>query len=149
MGEFDNYFVAEVVDRLNRLQPDDRPLRDGTPSSRVVPRLIVALKYTMGRQGELPDHGNWFTRRVLGPLVLAGLAPFPIRWTNWMLDHLAPATEFGDVETLHAVLEEYVNLVQADELTPRKHPFFGDIGIDGWAAFHVRHFEHYLRLANV
>ncbi|MBI4558849.1 MAG: DUF1569 domain-containing protein [Candidatus Hydrogenedentes bacterium] len=30
-------------------------------------------------------------------------------------------------------------------MQPEPHPYFGDIGIDGWSKLHVRHFEHHLR----
>ena len=51
----------------------------------------------------------------------------------------------ADTETLHAVLETYLELVQAGELVPRAHPVFGDIGVDGWANLHIAHFEHHLK----
>jgi len=49
------------------------------------------------------------------------------------------------IETLHATMLDYLNLVQTGELQTEPHPLFGDIGVDGWAAVHVRHFEHHLR----
>ncbi len=86
------------------------------------------------------------TRRVAGPLILQGLLPIP---KNVRAPRRAVPTSGihlqDDLETLQALLEEYLQLVQADELTCPPHPLFGDIGVDGWARFHVVHFEHHLR----
>ncbi len=42
-------------------------------------------------------------------------------------------------------MEEYLAAVETGELRPAPHTLFGDIGIDGWARLHVRHFEHHLK----
>ncbi|MBI4558851.1 MAG: DUF1569 domain-containing protein, partial [Candidatus Hydrogenedentes bacterium] len=40
---------------------------------------------------------------------------------------------------------EYLAAVATGDMQPEPHPYFGDIGIDGWSKLHVRHFEHHLR----
>ena len=58
-------------------------------------------------------------------------------------------SEPGDMETLQALVEEYLRRVQDDELVPYPHPFLGKMNIDDWDQLHVLHFEHHLRQFNV
>lgn len=101
----------------------------------------------MGRSARVPYAGNWVMSNVVGPLALRGW--LPLNATAGLPASLRAqgieGREPGDLETLHALLEEYLALVQADELTPAPHPRFGHLGIDGWDRLHVRHFEHHLR----
>ncbi len=87
---------------------------------------------------------NWLKQNVLKPLILSGVIHIP-KNIKVPRPPSRPEPPVGDVETLHAVLDDYLARVQADEMTPAPHPAFGDIGIDGWARMHVVHFEHHLR----
>jgi hypothetical protein len=142
---FDHDFVDEVVARLEKIPADAKPLWGTLNRDRLVAHLIGVVRYSMGRLGTMPDAGNWFTKRVLAPLVMNGIVPIK---KNVKLRGAARPPQTAtpeDLETLHALLEEYLQLVQADELTPPPHPFFGDIGVDGWAKMHVAHFKHHLK----
>lgn len=142
--DFDRDFAQEMVDRLSKL-PRDRPPRWGRMHAvELVPHLTHTLQYAMGRLGPLPFTGNWLTRRVVGPLVLNGTLPIP-RNINLPQPHGAPEPDSGSLETLHAVLEDYLASVETGALRPPHHALFGDIGVDGWARLHVRHFEHHLK----
>lgn len=123
---------------------DARPAWGSLDRDRLVGHLIGAVRFSMGRLGTMPDRGTWLTKRVLKPLILNGVVRIP---KNVKMRGAArqPQGVMEDLETLHAVLEEYLQLVQADELTPPPHPLFGDLGVDGWAKMHLRHFEHHLR----
>lgn len=98
----------------------------------------------MGKGEELPFSGNWVTKRIVGPITLTGWLPVP---RNLKLERnvAVPDSMSADTESLHAVLETYLGLVQSGELTPYRHPLFGAIGVDGWARMHVVHFEHHLK----
>lgn len=142
--EFDLDFVEDVMLRLETLRPDSAPLWGALSPEGMKSHLIVSLRYAMGQYGASPQSGNWFTRMVLGRLILWGVVPFPrnVRLPFPSREGEAPP---GDLESLHAVLEEYLELVQAGALAPPPHPVFGDLGIDGWARFHVQHFDHHLK----
>ena len=91
--------------------------------------------------------GNWVTKRVVKPLILGGVLRMPknLRLPARIAARGVTLREPGDLETLHALLEEYVSLVQADELRPAEHPAFGPMSVDDWDRLHVLHFEHHLR----
>lgn len=145
MVHFDHDFVVEVIGRFQRVKSDAKPRWGALTADRMVAHLIDSVRYSMGKAGNLPDRSNWFTRRVLGPLILRGIVRIPRNVKGSTLDGFSTPAAQADVETLHAVLEDYLSLVQAGELEPKPHPVFGAIGVDGWARLHVLHFEHHLR----
>lgn len=142
--EFDLDFVEDVIVRLEGLKPNTAPLWGALSPAGMRSHLIVSLRYAMGQYGASPQSGNWFTRIVLRRLILWGIVPIPrnVRLPFPTRPDEAPPR---DLESLHAVLEEYLDLVQAGALVPPPHPVFGDLGIDGWARFHVLHVEHHLK----
>lgn len=144
MRAFDHDYVNELVARLGALQPDARPAWGTLTPDQMVGHLIETVRYTMGREPDVPFVGNWFMRTVVGPLIMNGIIPIPKNVKAPRPNPNAPWPT-GDVETLHAALEDYLNLAQTGDLHPPYHPVFGEIGVDGWAKMHVRHFEHHLK----
>ena len=146
MREFDHDYVDEMMRRLSNLRPDTKPLWGQMSAPSMVQHVITAMRYSMGQGGRVPDGSTWFTRNIIRPLLLHGLVGIPRGYRPpqvWETLHLALPGD--DTETLHALLEEYLALVQAGELVPPPHPVLGPIGIDGWARLHVMHFEHHMR----
>ena len=139
MRHFDGDFVEDALRRLHHLDPQAKPASGRLESREVIPRLLGYLKYSMGRHGHMPYRGNWFTRHIVGPLVLHGLLPFPEN------DCKVASSAPGGIEALETLLHEYLGLVQAGEFSPKVHPSYGDIGVDGWARMHVHHFEHRMK----
>jgi hypothetical protein len=139
---FDHDFVDDVLRRLKGLRPGAKPAWGKLTAVGMTGHLIDAVRYSMGKAGGVRDRSNWLFRKVVAPLMLNGVIPIP---KNIKADPLPNPSGRTDLETLHAVLDEYLALVQAGELNPKPHPAFGAIGVDGWARMHVLHFEHHLR----
>ncbi len=142
---FDSQYMEEVVDRLRSLPPDARPKWGTMTPAMLTGHLAATIRYSMGRGNPFDVRAPWLLRRVvgphiLGPLYVNGWLPFPKNVKGF-----DASSQDGDLETLHAVMEDYLSLVQADELSPPPHPLFGDLGVDGWARLHIVHFEHHLR----
>ncbi len=146
MRLFDHDFAADVIARLRALEPDAKPAWGTLTPERMVSHLALSVRYSLGQAGVFPDKSNWLLRNVVCPLLLHGMLPMPKNVKLTAPVGVPPDLPMSDdLETLHALLEEYLDLVQADELAPPRHAFFGDIGVDGWARLHVIHFEHHLR----
>ena len=141
---FDNDYVRDVVARLTRLAPDARPRWGPMTPAAMIMHLVGSVKYSMGRLPGSVVKRSPFAARVVRPLLLGGWLPMP-RNIDVERQGLSTFTAAGDVETLHAVLEEYLGLVQAGELAPPPHPIFGELSVDEWARLHYIHFEHHLR----
>lgn len=143
MRSFDHDYVDEVIARLEKIPADAKPAWGTMDKTRLIGHLILVVRFSMGRFGKAPDQSTWVTRNVLRPLLMLGIVRIPknvkVKGASRQPDGIV------DLETLHAVLEEYLQLVQADELVPPPHPMFGELGVDGWAWMHYRHFEHHLK----
>lgn len=141
--DFDRDYAEEIVRRLKALPPDRKPNWGKMAATDLVPHLTNTMLYTMGRRDKRPFIGNWATKRILGPLVLGGWIPV---LKNIQAGPAAPpdATHFT-LEDLQAALQDYMSAVETGALHPEPHPLFGEIGVDGWARMHVRHFEHHFK----
>jgi hypothetical protein len=143
---FDHDFVSEIVDRLNTIAPDATPAWGKMKPEDLPTHLAGLLLYSMGRSEPVQDRSNWVQRNVLKRLVLSGIMPIPknIQIPESMVHNLTPPTRY-DVESLHALLDEYLNYVLSGGGDPIPHPFLGPFSTDDWANLHYRHFEHHFK----
>jgi hypothetical protein len=142
MRHFDHDYVLDVIRRLSAIKPDAKPAWDVLTRQGMIQHLADTVRFSMGKLGDLPDRSNWFSRKIIAPLILNGIVPIP---RNLKTPDYARRSTQDDLETLHALLEEYLSLVQAGEFVPKRHPALGDLGVDGWAKLHLVHFEHHLK----
>lgn len=147
MRHLDSDFIHEIMERLGRITPEAVPQWGQLRRDTLIEHLIWVVLHSMGRSKRVPFFGNCVTRRIIGPAFLTGIFPIPknLPLPKALAAQGVVAREPGDLNTLRALLEEYIRLVQADELTPGPHPAFGHVGVDGWDRLHVMHFEHHLR----
>lgn len=141
MHPFDHDYADEIVKRLSKIPPNAVPRWGKLTRDQLYAHLTNTLRYSMGRAGEPVNNSTWVSRNIIKPLILRGILRIP---KNVKVPNLGPIPD-GDLETLQAVLEEYLNLVQADELEPYPHSYFGALDVDDWARLHTVHFEHHLR----
>ena len=141
--DFDRDYAEDIIRRLKTLPPDRKPNWGRMSATDLVPHLTQTMLYSMGRRGKRPFVGNWITRRIVGPLVVNGWVPI---LKNVQLGPAAASDAAGyTLETLQAVLDDYMAAVETGALHPEPHQLFGDIGVDGWARMHSRHFEHHFK----
>ncbi len=145
VAHFDHDYLADVIQRLQGVKPDAKPLWGTMTTAKMMAHLIDTVRYSMGKAGNMPDQSTWFSRRVVAPLLMRGIVRIPRNVKAPTPSGPVTPPSQADVETLHAVLEDYLALVQAGELDPKPHPMFGHVGVDGWDRLHVLHFEHHLR----
>ena len=147
MQHFDSDYGEELIERIGQI-PEDAEAKWGTMRRKdLVEHFIWTLRHTLGRSTQVPDFSNWFSRTVLKRLALSGCFSIPknMRMPSQFTDRGITSKEPGDLETLQAIIEEYLYLVQADELEPAAHPLFGPLNVDQWDKIHVHHFEHHLK----
>jgi hypothetical protein len=144
--QFDHDYINESIERLGSLADDAQP-EWGTMTPEALPSHLAGLVlYSMGRSERAKNQSNWFRRQIFKRLVLSGIVQIPrnIKVPEAIAERIAPPKPY-DVESLHALLEEYLTLTLADEIDPPPHPFLGPFSVDDWASFHYRHFEHHFR----
>ena len=142
MRHFDHDYVEDFMKRLAKIPPDAKPRWGKMTPRAMVQHLADTVRFSMGKAGDVPDRSNAFSRRIVAPLILNGIVPIP---KNLKAPPYPKGSSQDDIETLHAILDEYLGLVQAGGLAPKRHPVLGDLGVDGWAKMHYRHFEHHLK----
>jgi hypothetical protein len=147
MQHLDADYVDEVLRRIDAIPDDAVPRWGKLRKPQLIEHLIWTVEHAMGRSKQLSFRGNWFTRRILAPVILSGFIRMPknVRLPKRLEAQGITLREPGNLDTLSGLLDEYIALVQADELHTAMHPIFGDIGIDGWERMHILHFEHHLR----
>lgn len=151
MMEFDRDYAARLLRRLESIPEDAAPRWGTLRKDTLIEHLVWSLKHAMGRSSKVPYFGNAFFRWVVRPLALSGYMPIKknLGLPKYLTAQGIEGREPGDLETLQALLEEYLELVQAGELTPAYHPVFGPLSVDEWARAHVLHFEHHCKQFNV
>lgn len=150
MQHFDADYSERLCVRLEAIPPDRVPLWGKLRKQDLIEHLIWTLRHAMGRSTKVPDCSTWFMCRILKPLILAGIIRIPrnLHMPEQLAGQGIHLREPGDMETLQALLEEYLRQVQDDDLIPAPHPFFGRMSVDEWDRLHVLHFEHHLRQFN-
>jgi len=142
MRHFDHDYVVEVIQRLGAIKPAAKPQWGTLTPQELIQHLGDSVRSSMGRAGAVNDRSNLIMRKIVAPLILNEIIRIP---KNVKAPAHSMRSAHDDIETLQALLEEYLGLVQADELKPEPHPAFGNIGVDGWAKMHFVHFEHHFR----
>ena len=140
--DFDLTYKEELIDRLRGLTPETQPKWGRMTADDLIPHFAFVIRYSMG-QGKPAFFGNWFTRRVFGPLIFNGILKIPKNVKLPMPDYSTETVRTPD--DFSALLDEYFSAVENGALNTNPHPAFGDIGVDGWSRFHVKHFEHHLK----
>lgn len=144
--QFDHDYVNESMERLATLAHDAQPAWGKMTPEALPTHLAGLVLYSMGRSQPIDDTSNWLQRNVLKRLLLAGVLRIPknIKVPDRVAERLAAPKPY-DIESLHALLEEYLGSILADDIDPPPHPALGRFSVDDWACFHCRHFEHHFR----
>lgn len=143
---FDHDYVNECAERLSALPHDTTPAWGRMTPEELPSHLAGLLLYSMGRSEPLGDRSNWIQRNVLKRLLFWGVMPIPknIKVSAVAAERIAPPKPY-DVESLHALMDEYLSLVLTDGIEPPPHPLLGAFSVDDWAHFHCLHFEHHFK----
>ncbi len=143
MRAFDQNLVDEVISLFGSLDANLKPVWGSMTPSQAMAHMTAAMRYGLGKEQETPNAGGFFGARIAAPLILGGFMKIPKNQkAPKMYDSAAPE---GDTESLRTEMEEQLQRMCAGSFKPPEHPYFGDIGAEGWAKLHVVHLEHHLR----
>jgi hydroxymethylglutaryl-CoA reductase len=143
--DFDRDYAEEIVRRLATLEPERKPQWGVMQGRDLIPHLTHTLLWSMNRREPPRFVGNWATKHILGPLVIRGWVPVKKNIKINGVDGNGTDTLYD----LKAALEDYLSAVETGAIQTAAHPFFGDIGVDGWARMHIKHFEHHFKQFNL
>ncbi len=138
--------LPPFIERLRGIPEDRKPDWGKMNRAQLYGHLCGVLNYCMGKTSPFPNNSTFFRGHILKFLLFSGLKDFP---------HSVPLprTEDGNrvnfpeatLEELEATFEEYFIAMEDGRTNLPPHPYFGDIGVKGWATFHYRHLGHHLK----
>jgi len=150
MDHFDSTCITRLCNALHSIEEDALPRWGTLTKSAMINHFIWMLRHSMGRSFLVPDYSTFLSRTLSKKLVLSGVRALPKN--RCLPAHLCKQgisdQETGDLETLQALMEEYLDLVQTGDLEPAPHPRYGRLTIDEWDRLHMLHFEHHLQQFN-
>lgn len=137
----DHRYKEELTERLRKLDADTVPQWGKMTPDDLIPHFAFVIRYSMG-EGKPTRFKKSFVRTIAKPFVFAGLLKLPKNVRVNVPDYSEETVRTPD--DLSALLDEYLAAAETGALETNPHPAFGDIGVDGWARFHIIHFEHHM-----
>lgn len=133
----------ELVDRLNRLKPDARPLWGRMNAGQMVAHLVGWMRMANGELKTAPLH-----RPIRYPLVKQMI----IYWLPWpkgvpTAPELLSREEYdfaGEAAAFRRYLNAYAKRPDPKSVWP-EHPAFGNLNTKEWGALGYRHTDHHFR----
>ena len=142
MRIFDQRFVDEASAIIRALPMDKKPQWGKMSVPQMFAHMTTAFGYALGKVPQTANEGGFFGK-IAAPLILNGIVHIPKdQKAPSMYDAGAPT---ATAEELIAVITAYHARLSDPGFSPPSHPFFGDIGVNGWSKLGIVHFEHHLR----
>lgn len=143
MPKYDRNFIDKTVERMSSLSTDSKPVWGSMTAPQMMAHLLVAVRYSLGKEKETPPEGGFLIRYILGPIFVNGILPFPKGVGKPALYDAAAAQ--ATVDELKAEMEEFLQAFESNRVDPPPHPLLGNLGPTGWSKLHVVHSDHHLR----
>jgi hypothetical protein len=134
----------EIVNRLDQLHPDSKPMWGKMSVSQMLAHCIVPTKISTG---DLPGKRNIFGI-LFGKIAkkrMVSEEPFKKNLPTDLSFVVKHNPDFyKSQQELKTLIEKLYN-TDKNELVQRKHPFFGKMTIEEWGLLNYKHFDHHLR----
>jgi uncharacterized protein DUF1569 len=134
----------EIINRLDQLHPDSKPMWGKMSVSQMLAHCIVPTKISTG---DIPGKRNIFGI-LFGKIAkkrMVSEEPFKKNLPtdpSFIVKH--DPDFYASQEELKTLIERLYN-TDKNELLQRKHPFFGKLTLDEWGLLNYKHFDHHLR----
>lgn len=147
MPKYDRAFIDASVERLKRIDLDAPPEWGEMTAAQMMGHVNMMIIYSLGKLPALPSMGGWFTRNLVGPILLNGIMKMPKNLKPKLPEGSPepPPPPSGNIDLLTNALEMFYEGLESGEIESPPHPAFGDIGVEGWAKLHCVHLDHHLR----
>lgn len=138
---FEVQYNTEIINRINKLKPDSKPLWGKMSVSQMMAHCTEAMRSAFG---EIKLKRN-FMGVIFGNIAKKSiLSDKPIKH-GLPTDKNFVIKEDKNFEQEKNRLIEYVKKFDAKFLTNDPHPFFGKMTADEWDKITAKHLDHHLR----
>jgi len=141
---FEPSVTGEMLDRINHLTPDTKPLWGKMTVSQMLAHMQPPLKVALG-EATLKKGLMGFLFGKIAKKQLVTETPFKRNLPT------APAFVIKTEKNFQEEKDKLIELVKkfqkasADELNTRVHPFFGKLTAEEWNMLQWKHLDHHLR----
>ena len=135
-----------IIDSLNQLKPDQKPLWGKMTPQHMVEHLILAVKMSNGKLNlkcfNSPEKIPALKRFLLSS------KPLPKLFENPALGKGLPDLEYSSLneakEILKLELDDYHTFFKENQEAKPVNVTFGELSKSEWDIFHQKHFKHHL-----
>ena len=137
----DTQYNAEIINRINSLMPDTKPVWGKMSSAQMMAHCVEAMRSA---------YGETKLKRVLMGRLFGKMAKKSIV-SDKPFKHGLPTDksfvikENKNFEEEKSKLIGYVKKYNTELLTKNSHPFFGDMSTNEWDRLTAKHLDHHLR----
>jgi hypothetical protein len=135
----------DLIGRIRKLSPDDRPLWGRMNAGQMISHLVQASELPF--VASVPDVSNVISRTLIKPLVLYVLAmPKEVK-TSAEIDQQQSGRKPQDFSSDRDLLIDSIDRLGKLSLDHKclGHPFFGEMTAKQWAVLAYKHTDHHLR----
>lgn len=141
----DNLAKANLIERLNKLTGNEKPLWGKMNVNQMVSHLVQAgdMPFT----DSMPDRSSFFSRTIIKPLVLYVL-PMPKEVkTPPDMNQQENGRKPQDFNADRSLVIDSINKIAALPVDQdcKYHPFFGKMSAKEWAVIACKHIDHHLK----
>jgi hypothetical protein len=138
---FDVQYNTEIINRINKLTPDTKPLWG---------KMTVAQMMAHCIEGFRSAYGEIKLKRSFIGILFGGMAKKSVMGDKPFKRDLPTDKNFiiryeRNFEEEKNKLTAYVKKFEVRALTKDTHPFFGKMTTDEWDKLMVKHLDHHLR----
>ena len=134
----------DIVNRIDQLHPDSKPMWGKMSVSQMLAHCIVPTKISAGEtQDKQAFLGKLFGKIAKKQMLAAEQMKKGLPTAKSFIIKHEPDF-YKSQEELKAAIERLHNTDKA-ELLQRKHPFFGKMTLDEWGLLNYKHFDHHLK----
>lgn len=136
--------MSQLAQRLERLDPDAKALWGKMNLAQMLAHCRMPMESGMGDR-DAALNGNFFTRRILFPLLMRIKWPKGKAETHPGFNVVKANVPVRGVQEEAAALADRIKAFLAGGFTLKAHPIFGDLSMEQWLLLQRKHLDHHLR----
>ena len=134
----------DIINRLDQLHPDSKPMWGKMSVSQMLAHCIVPTKISAGEiQNKQTFLGKLFGKIAKKQMLAAEQMKKGLPTDKSFIINHSPDF-YESQQQLKEAIERLYN-TDKNELLKRKHPFFGKMTLEEWGLLNYKHFDHHLR----
>ncbi len=138
---FDDSPRQEILDRINKLTADSKPLWGKMSVAQMLAHNVIPMELALNNK----KPARLFMGKIIGGFVKKVLlSPKPFKKNSFTPKEFKIDTEQDFTEQKNRVLET-INKFKKRAITDKVHPFFGEMSEEEWGQLQYKHLDHHLQ----